>query len=408
MSEKNLVPKRRFKEFQNTRAWEQRKLGEMCVIGDIDHWMPDSVSDGIPYIMTGDFIGINGLDFENSKQVSLKDYEQLSKKIKPEQGDILFARYASVGTVRYVETLEKFLISYSCAILKPDETINSKCLFYYLQSDECRQQIELEINTGSQRNIGIDSLKKIKICVPSMKEQSLVSELLTQLDKLITLHQHKLEKTKALKSAYLAEMFPGEGERVPKRRFAGFTGEWEQKRLGDISNSFSGGTPTAGNKLFYGGDIPFIRSGEVNAKNTGLFITEEGLKASSAKLVRRGDILYALYGATSGEVGISQINGAINQAVLAIKPDLGNNTYFITQWLRKQKPFITETYLQGGQGNLSGNIVKQLMIDLPQDKNEQKEIGEFFNKMDKSITNQQQKLDKLKAMKQAYLQEMFV
>ncbi|VTR62877.1 Type I restriction-modification system S subunit [Actinobacillus pleuropneumoniae] len=190
-----------------TDAWEQRRLGEMCVIGDIDHRMPDSVIDGIPYIMTGDFIGINGLDFENSKQVSLGDYEQLSQKIKPEQGDILFARYASVGTVRYVETLEKFLVSYSCAILKPDETINGKCLFYYLQSDACQQQIQLEINNGSQRNVGIDSLKKLKICAPSMKEQSLIAELLTHVDTLITLHQCELDALKKTKKAFLQKMF---------------------------------------------------------------------------------------------------------------------------------------------------------------------------------------------------------
>ncbi|MDN4066641.1 restriction endonuclease subunit S [Paenibacillus vini] len=200
-----VSPEIRFPGF--TDAWEQRELGEMCVIGDIDHRMPDSVSDGIPYIMTGDFIGINGLDFENSKQVSLKDYEQLSKKIKPEHGDILFARYASVGTVRYVETFEKFLVSYSCAILKPDETINGKCLFFYLQSDRCQKQIELEINTGSQRNIGIDSLKKIKICVPSEKEQSLIAEYLTHVDHLITLHQRKLEHLKEQKKALLQQMF---------------------------------------------------------------------------------------------------------------------------------------------------------------------------------------------------------
>ena len=84
MSAKNKVPAIRFKGFSG--EWEEKKLGEVCLIGDIDHKMPQSVKDGIPYLMTGDFIGINDLDFNNAKLISVEDYEQLSKKIKPETG----------------------------------------------------------------------------------------------------------------------------------------------------------------------------------------------------------------------------------------------------------------------------------------------------------------------------------
>ena len=126
-------------------------------------------------------------------------------------------------------------------------------------------------------------------------------------------------------------------KRVPEIRFEGFRDDWEQRKLGDITESYSGGTPSASNKSYYGGSIPFIRSGEINDSSTELFVTEEGLNSSSAKMVTKGDILYALYGATSGEVGISQINGAINQAILAIKPIKGDDSYLISQWLKKQK-----------------------------------------------------------------------
>lgn len=199
------VPEIRFKGFEG--AWEERKLGEICVIGDIDHRMPESVKDGIPYIMTGSFVGINDIDFENSKLISTKDYEQLSKKIKPETGDILFARYASVGAVRYVETQIKFLVSYSCAILKRNDTFNSKYLFYYLQSKETQRQIELDINTGSQRNIGTDSLKKLITLLPSPEEQEKIGNYFKNLDNLLTLHQGELGKLKNLKKAMLGKMF---------------------------------------------------------------------------------------------------------------------------------------------------------------------------------------------------------
>ena len=146
---------------------------------------------------------------------------------------------------------------------------------------------------------------------------------------------------------------------------------WEQRKLGEVTSSYSGGTPTVGVKEYYGGEIPFIRSAEINNDCTELFITEEGLSNSSAILVSEGDILYALYGATSGEVGRARFKGAINQAVLDIKPMPDYDADYLTQWLRKSKQRIVETYLQGGQGNLSGAIVKELTVEFPS----QEEIG---------------------------------
>ncbi len=102
-------------------------------------------------------------------------------------------------------------------------------------------------------------------------------------------------------------------------------------------------------------------------------------------MVSKGTILYALYGATSGECGISQINGAINQAILAIIPKNNFDSYFITTWLRRSKFEIISTYLQGGQGNLSGAIVKDLILKVPS-INEQKTIGTYFEQLDNLIT----------------------
>ncbi|MBP4104189.1 restriction endonuclease subunit S [Enterococcus faecalis] len=195
-------------------------------------------------------------------------------------------------------------------------------------------------------------------------------------------------------------------KKVPELRFKGFTDEWEERKLGEFTTSFSGGTPSAGNSSYYKGDIPFIRSGEINSDKTELFLTEDGLKNSSAKMVSVGDILYALYGATSGEVGISQINGAINQAILAIKPIGGYSSHFIMQWLKLQKQKIIDKYLQGGQGNLSGSIVKDLILNIPNFEEQQK-IGSFFKQLDDTIALHQRKLDLLKEQKKGFLQKMF-
>lgn len=201
----SMYPEIRLKGFSGD--WEPFTLGSLCHIGDIDHRMPDSREQGIPYLMTGDFIGINELDFKNAKRISNEDYEQLAKKIKPEAGDILFARYASVGTVRYVKTHLKFLISYSCTILKTSINSNGEYLFYYLQTKCSQNQIEQEINTGSQRNIGIDSLKKLSILMPKDDEQRAIADFFRKIDENLVLQEKQLQTLKNLKQAFLEKMF---------------------------------------------------------------------------------------------------------------------------------------------------------------------------------------------------------
>ena len=126
-------------------------------------------------------------------------------------------------------------------------------------------------------------------------------------------------------------------------RFPFFNNKWSTTTLGTITKVFSGGTPSSKNKAYYNGNIPFIRSGEINKEETELFLSEDGLKNSSAKLVSKGDLLLALYGATSGEIGISKIDGAINQAILCIKSNENNG--FLKYLWESHVDGILKTYL---------------------------------------------------------------
>lgn len=193
---------------------------------------------------------------------------------------------------------------------------------------------------------------------------------------------------------------------VPRLRFPGFTDAWEYRKLGDIAITYSGGTPAIGNRDYYIGNIPFIRSGEISKTKTELCISSEAIKNSSAKMIKSGDILYALYGATSGEVSRAKLDGAINQAVLAIILNPVNDSDFVVEWLRKEKNNIISTYLQGGQGNLSAHIVKQFILTLA-NKFEQKKIGTFFSKLNSLITLHQDKIEAIKKYKTGMLQKMF-
>ena len=182
---------------------------------------------------------------------------------------------------------------------------------------------------------------------------------------------------------------------VPNLRFKEFEGEWEKCKLSEICTFFSGGTPSSSNKDFYGGNIAFIRSGELHADSTELFITQAGFDSSSAKMVEIGDLLLAMYGATSGDIAVSKIKGAINQAILCIRTK--QNKKFIESVWNKHVSKNLRKYLQGGQGNLSADIVKGISFFFPTLK-EQEKIANLVSLLDERIATQNKIIDKLQSL----------
>ena len=182
--------------------------------------------------------------------------------------------------------------------------------------------------------------------------------------------------------------------------------DWEVKKFNKFSKFYSGGTPLTSKSEYYGGEIPFIKSGEIYYDRTEQFLTQEGLNNSSAKLVYRGDLLYALYGANSGEVAISQLEGAINQAILCIQQNKDEaETIYLYNYLKLEKSNIINKFLQGGQGNLSADIIKNLQIPLPP-LSEQKKIADCLSTWDVAIEKQSQLINALTQRKKALMQQL--
>ena len=332
-----------------------------------------------------------------------------SPEIMIENNDILFVKTGStLGKSAIIRNLDEEATINPQIVLLKEMSMNQEFLSNYLVSDYIQKQISSVRIGGAIPTLTETEIGKLIVLVPSSNEQEAIGRFFRNLDTTIDLHQRKLTLIEQLKQTYLQVMFPQGQDSIPILRFAGHSEPWEQRKLGEISESYSGGTPSVAIQSYYGGSIPFIRSAEINSKNTELYLTEEGLNNSSAKLVDVGDILYALYGATSGEVGISQINGAINQAILAIKPKIEYDSNFIMQWLRRQKMSIISTYLQGGQGNLSGSIVKDLALYAPTKQEEQTKIGSFFKQLDDTIALHQEKIAHLKVLKSTLLNKMFI
>lgn len=384
-------PELRFPEF--TDAWEQRKLGELVEIGDIDHRMPETVADGIPYLMTGDFVGTNELNFDGTKMISEEDYCQLSKKIKPEKGDILFARYASVGAARYVDFTRKFLISYSCAIIKKSTKINSKYLYHFITSDNAQQQIKLEINTGSQANIGISSMKNhIVVSMPPLGEQTKIADALSNLDHLITLHQRKYEQLLIVKKSMLEKMFPKEGEKVPEIRFEGFTDNWEQRKVKELCNIGTGKSNTQ--DQVEDGIYPFYIRSDIPVKSNKYLYDCEAV-------------------ITIGDGNIGRVFHYVNG-----KFDLHQRCYKMTNfqdiWGKYFYYFFSTRFYDRAMKMTAKATVDSVRLEMisemdiwkPTAIDEQKKIAEFFANLDALITLHQRKYEKLLDVKKAMLSKL--
>ncbi|GHB67717.1 restriction modification system DNA specificity domain-containing protein [Psychrosphaera saromensis] len=184
-------------------------------IGDVDHYMPKSADTGIPYVMTGDLTEFaSSINFEDCKQVCRKDYLKLSKKIKSSQGDVIMARYATIGTASYIDVDREFLVSYSCVTIKPNP---SKCLglylFYYFKSHAFTQGIRSQVNSNTQDNVGVNDLKKVKVVLPPLTEQLNIIEylqsIICKLDSLSKNAQLAINLMKERKTALISAAVTG-------------------------------------------------------------------------------------------------------------------------------------------------------------------------------------------------------
>ena len=237
----------------------------------------------------------------------------------------------------------------------------------------------------------------MNIITPSLKEQTQIGEFFKKLDTLIQTQQKKLEKTKTLKSAYLAEMFPCDGELKPKLRFANFKELWQETKVKDIF------TITRGKVLALS---------EISVNKNYLYrypvyssqTRNDGLMGYYKEFLFEDAITWTTDGANAGTVNYRQdkfYSTNVNGVLLSNK-GLANKA--IAELLNK----IAWKYVSKvGNPKLMNVVMAKISILIPAIE-EQTKIGNFFKLLDKKIALEQRKLEKLNNIKQAYLNEMFV
>lgn len=204
------------------------------------------------------------------------------------------------------------------------------------------------------------------------------------------------------------------GKNVPKLRFRGFEGEWEEKKLGELCQLSSGSTPSKSKKEYFTGNIPWVTSGELKSKylkKTIDNITEIAKKNTGLRLYDKGTLIIAMYGleaqGTRGSSTILKIQSTISQACMALEPNNEISSEYLYYWYEKYGEIIGTKYAQGTkQQNLSTNLVGDLNIKMPL-LQEQEKIANLLSKVDRYIELQEKKVSELEKYKKGMMQKIF-
>ncbi len=403
---KRLVPKRRFKEFEDDGDWEQRKLGEESQYFNGGSFEIHVQDNGKYELITLKSVDMNGTFISSGRYLDI-EVPTLTKgtlvMILSEQSPGL------LGMTTRIPRNNNYVLNQRVAEIKPNQNIDS----YFLSMTINKSQPYFSKHGAGTKvqNISKPNVENFKFLCPSIDEQQRIGLFFEELDKLIILQQHKLEKIKDLKSSYLSDMFPKEGEEYPKIRFKGFTDIWKQCELRDIAEIIGGGTPSTSNSEYWDGDIDWYSPTEIGddiyANKSVKTITQLGLEKSSANMLPPNNTVLFTSRAGIGSMAILTRTGATNQGFQSLVLKEGIDTYFVYSMGRLIKKYAEGNASGSTFLEISGKTLGKISVSVPS-TDEQIQIGAFFKNLDNLIVFHNRKLEKLKDTKKAYLNEMFI
>ena len=372
-------------------GWEITKIKHIVSsVTDIDHFMPDSSEFGIPYLMIGDLKDLSSsIDWDSSKKISIEDYKKLSIKSRPQIGDIIFARYASIGTTCYIDTDRDFLVSYACLTIHPSDLIIGKFLSYYLKSSSFAEDVLRRTNSNTQGNVGKDSLVNATIVLPSIIEQTQIVNFLdakcSDINAMLSKTRASIEEYKKLKQAVITQA-------VTK----GVRGKREMKNcnIGWIKELPADWGTIPSKYLFKNSDTKKCNGDEqLTASQQHGIITQKyytELTGSKVVLANKGlddwkhvepfDFIISLR-SFQGGLEMSETTGCITWHYIVLKPCHQIYSYYY-KWLFKSEIYIralqrTCNFIRDGQDLRYSNFVQVPLFEPPLE--EQKEIADYLN-----------------------------
>lgn len=271
---------------------------------------------------------------------------------------------------------------------------------------------EIEKNLGSTINqITTGAFRKMEFSLPSFPEQTHLGLFFRRLDSQIAESRAVLEKSRQLKKAMLAKMFPANGEKIPKIRFKGFEGEWECRKLGIEVEIIGGGTPDTTNSAYWNGDIDWYSPTEIGeaayANGSVKKITLLGLQKSSAQILPANRTVLFTSRASIGDMAILTKDGATNQGFQSFVVGERLDVYFLYTMGFKIKDYALKNASGSTFLEVSKNTLSQMEFFVPSLK-EQTQIGNFFRQLDETIALQSAEVEKLNQLKKGLLAAMLV
>lgn len=296
--------------------------------------------------------------------------------------------------------------AYNVALIKttPNDNILKSYLYLVLKQEKLFNLIEaMSRRTSGQTGVEMPALKGYLFPLPPKHEQHAIAEALSDVDTLIAGLEKLIAKKRDLKQAAMQQLLTGQ------TRLPGFSWEWTVKRLGDLAEMGSGGTPPSANTAYYGGDIPWVAIADMTGGGKYIAATERNLTAlglanSAAQMFPAGTVLYAMY-ASLGECSISTVPVTTSQAILGIRPKANLNPEFLYYLLTSWKLMVKGLGQQGTQANLNKGIVADFKISLPAFE-EQASIASVLVDMDNELAALEARLAKTRELKQGMMQEL--
>ena len=386
--ENNKTPSIRFKGF--TDPWEQRKLGELvdvCSGRDYKH-----LSEGsIPVYGTGGYmLSVNdALSYD-------RDAIGIGRKGTIDRPYILKAPFWTVDTLFY-------------AI--PREKVDLNFVFDIFQNIDWKKKDE---STGVP-SLSKTAINNIDVLAPKHGEQQTIGQFFATIDTLITLHQRKYNKLLNVKKSMLEKMFPKNGSNIPEIRFKGFTDPWEQRKLGEMGQTYTGLSGKTKDDFGHG-QARFVTYMNVFSNPVSNPEMTEPIEIDPKQNeVEVGDVFFTTSSETPEEVGMSSIllekrgKTYLNSFCFGFRPSEKIDSYYLAYMLRSESARAKITLLAQGisRYNISKNKVMEIAVSLPS-LDEQKMIGQYFSQLDNLITLHQRELEKLQNIKKSMLEKMFV
>ena len=381
-------------------GWEKHPVGKICSSIVPGRNKPKQFGGNIAWVTTPEIIGKFIPSSVQENYISEETIKECGGKVVP-KGAVVMAAVGDLGLIAI--TKEKVVLNQQLHAFVCSSKINNEFLAYWLATQT--PYMESVASKTTILYLNKTNCESIPVLVPPILEQQKIAKILSTWDKAISTTERLIDNSTQQKKALMQQLLTGK-KRLLDNEGKRFEGEWEDVSIGSTSKCFSGGTPSRTKDEYYNGSIPWITSGKLNDRfvdSVNEYITELGLQNSSAKIVKNGSILVAMYGATAGKVALNMLDGAtVNQAVLALEPKEEFHNLFLF-YLLEVEMLKALLLVQGGQPNLSATIIKVIKIKVPA-LLEQQKISTVLTNADKEIELLEQQLADLQQEKKALMQ----